>query len=129
MRGIGWTLLSLAFLTITSLVSVAAMFFMVDPEFADRGTLAVFYAAVFVSILSAVAWIFLIVKSRLSGVRRPMAYFFSESMRHGVFIAAIITASLYFQAQRQLTFFVAVGLVGIVFLLETLIIKRPSVFR
>lgn len=123
MEGSRFSLAALAFMTIVAAAALGAMLLFVDPTYVGVKTRSVFYLTVFVAVTGIAAWGFLLIRGRFGRVRRPVAYFFTESLRQGAFIATLLTASLFLQAHGRLTLLVALGLVAAVFLLEAMMAR------
>jgi hypothetical protein len=111
MRRSRFPLWALAFTTIVAAGAFLVLIVSVDPTEAKAMTFVAFYASFFVAVGGIAAWAVLLARGRFASVRRPMVYFFSDAIRQGALIAAILTASLALQARGALTFPLVVGIV------------------
>lgn len=129
MSGARFSLAALMFLTFASIASIFALLFLADPVYADRQMLGVFYLSVFIGVGAVVAWAIMLLRSRFSGVRRPLHYFFSEAVRRGALVGGVVAISLLLQAQRELTFLSAFAVVAVMLVLEAVAIRRLKLRR
>ena len=118
-----FSLFALGFMTAAAAGACIVLLVFIDPADASVSTWVVLYASIFTAVMGIAAWVFLVFRGRFATTKRPLVYFFTDAVRQGAIIAALLTGSLFLQAQRNLTVVFAIGLIALAFVAEALAVR------